>query len=113
MKIIDKQIIEKVLEIRVEELKNEKNKIITQLKQKNKTIPDNEILYALSEKNVSHRKHPETRKKVKKLYNIDDIVVNDGGSQNNKMQKLDKDNKKYIHITTNMIGYEKDKKRGF
>jgi len=113
MEIADKTIIENVLKIRVKELKEMKQTILSEYKKNNRNIPDDETLYDLSVSKVSNKKHPKTREQIKQQYSIDDIVVNDGGSQNYKIQQLNKDNKKYVHITSNMIGYKKDQVRGF
>ena len=113
MEITNKQIIEDILKSRAKELYLEKNNIIQEKKLNKKLIPDDETLYDLSVSKVSNKKHPQTRAFAKKNYNIDDIIVNEGGSQTSKINDLNKNGKSFVHITSDMVSYKKDKKRGF
>ena len=113
MKIIDQEIIEDILKARVNELNLEKNNIIKEKKLSKRPIPDDETLYDLSVSKVSNKKHPQTRAFAKENHAIDDIIVNEGGSQTAKINDLNKKGKSFVHITLDMVSYEKDKKRGF
>jgi len=113
MEITNKQIIEDILKARAKELNLEKNNIIQEKKLNQKTIPDDETLYDLSVSKVSNKKHPQTRAFAKVNHAVDDIIVNEGGSQTAKINDLNKKGKSFVHITSDMVSYEKDKKRGF
>lgn len=109
MKITDQKLIDKALDIRMCMLKKKRDEIKRNYENKGDSI-DDESLYERSVSQVSNKHYDELREKMQEQDGIDYVVINSGGAQNDTIKKLEKECKKYIHLSHDLISPEKDKK---
>ncbi len=112
MKITNQKLINKALDIRMRMLKKARDSIKQDYQKQGKSI-DDESLYCRSVSKVGNKHYDELREEMKKNHEIDYVIINSGGDQNNKIKELEKEGKKYIHLSEDLISAEKDKKSFF